>query len=164
MRPGEVFRMRWEHIQWEMRSTLVPYGKTRNARRFVPMTNRVMGALAGRRKGQTDGWVFPLKPQSRRRPSDHGGEGVPRSAAQVGAQLEAGTLLWPPHLRHARAGRYRQFGSGHEGHGPRQRANCDDLPTSFARYDPAGGRGRRGESGHVTNASQAGFAAVGEDG
>lgn len=60
-RPGEVFRMRWEHIQWEMRSILVPYGKTRNARRFVPMTHRVMAALAARRKGQTEGWVFPSK-------------------------------------------------------------------------------------------------------
>lgn len=61
MRPGEVFRIRWEHIQWEMRSILVPYGKTRNARRFVPMTHRVMAALATRRKGQTEGWVFPSK-------------------------------------------------------------------------------------------------------
>ena len=56
-----VFRLRWEHIQWEMRSILVPYGNTRKARRFVPMTNRVMTALAARRKGQTEGWIFPSK-------------------------------------------------------------------------------------------------------
>lgn len=61
MRPGEVFRMRSEHIQWEMRSILVPYGKTRNARRFVPMTNRVTAALAARCKEQKEGWVFPSK-------------------------------------------------------------------------------------------------------
>lgn len=59
MRPQEVFRMRWENVNWEARTIFVPYGKTRNSRRYVPLSERVAEALQARSKGKTEGWVFP---------------------------------------------------------------------------------------------------------
>jgi len=59
MRPGEVFRMRWEDIAWDRGMIFIPRGKTPRSRRFIPMSDRVTEALHARRDGQTEGWVFP---------------------------------------------------------------------------------------------------------
>ncbi len=59
MRPGEVFRMRWEDIAWDRGMMFIPRGKTPRSRRFLPMSDRVQKALSIRRKGQTEGWVYP---------------------------------------------------------------------------------------------------------
>ncbi|MBZ5648674.1 MAG: site-specific integrase [Acidobacteriia bacterium] len=59
MRPAEVFRMRWEHVSWNERMIFIPFGKTRNSRRFVPMSQRVLDALLCRVAGKTEGWVLP---------------------------------------------------------------------------------------------------------
>lgn len=48
MRPREVFRMRWEHISWASGTIFIPLGKTRNARRYVPISQRVRAALEER--------------------------------------------------------------------------------------------------------------------
>src|SRR5712692_8870013 len=45
MRPGEVFGAHGEHLNLEERYIFVPTGKTRFARRTIPLTNRVCGAL-----------------------------------------------------------------------------------------------------------------------
>jgi integrase len=59
MRPGEVFQMRWEDIDWERGVIFIPRGKTRLARRYLPMSERIIGALKERRGDQSEGWVFP---------------------------------------------------------------------------------------------------------
>jgi len=59
MRPGEVFRMRWEDIGWDRGMIFIPRGKTPRSRRFLPMSDRVQKALSVRRKDQSEGWVFP---------------------------------------------------------------------------------------------------------
>ena len=59
MRPGEVFQMRWEDIAWDRGMIFIPRGKTPRSRRYIPMHDRVTSALTTRRKGQSDGWVFP---------------------------------------------------------------------------------------------------------
>jgi integrase len=60
MRPGEVFRMRWEDIAWDRGMIFIPRGKTPRSRRFVPMSDRVTRALEARRKTpHTEGWIFP---------------------------------------------------------------------------------------------------------
>lgn len=59
LRPGEVFRMCWEDIDWERGTIFIPRGKTPRSRRYVPMSDRVMEALQTRRKDQERGWVFP---------------------------------------------------------------------------------------------------------
>jgi len=58
MRPQDVFRMRWEHLDWFKRVLFIPYGKTKNSRRWVPLSERAIGALK-QRGVAANGWVFP---------------------------------------------------------------------------------------------------------
>jgi integrase len=58
MRPQDVFRMRWEHLDWLKRVLFIPYGKTKNSRRHVPLSERVIEALKLRGVA-ANGWVFP---------------------------------------------------------------------------------------------------------
>jgi integrase len=58
--------MRWEHLNWFKRVLFIPYGKTRNSRRYVPLSERVIKALEFR-GAAANGWVFP----SRRSESGH---------------------------------------------------------------------------------------------
>jgi integrase len=62
LRPQDVFRIRWEHINWHKNVIFVPFGKTKNSRRYVPMSERMSGALLARlpEKGSS-GWVFPSR-------------------------------------------------------------------------------------------------------
>jgi integrase len=62
MRNGEVVRMRLEQISWEGAFYFNPKGKSRKARRIVPLSERVIGILRTiqqEQKGGTEGWVFP---------------------------------------------------------------------------------------------------------
>lgn len=61
MRPEEVFRMQIADIDWNRQRIFVPWGKTKNSRRFVPMSSRVMDALMVRCADRKDGWVFPCR-------------------------------------------------------------------------------------------------------
>src|SRR5271165_831166 len=45
LRPGEIFRMRWENIHWDKGLIFNPRGKSRKSRRYVPLTERVKAAL-----------------------------------------------------------------------------------------------------------------------
>jgi integrase len=61
LRPGEIFRMRWENIHWDKGLIFNPRGKSRKSRRYVPLTERVTAALLTRKEGVNEGWVFPSK-------------------------------------------------------------------------------------------------------
>jgi integrase len=61
LRPGEIFRMRWENIRWDSGVIFNPRGKSRKSRRYVPLTERVKGALLARKEVANEGWVFPSK-------------------------------------------------------------------------------------------------------
>ena len=61
LRPGEIFRMRWENIHWDKGLIFNPRGKSRKSRRYVPLTERVKAALLMRKEGVNEGWVFPSK-------------------------------------------------------------------------------------------------------
>jgi integrase len=61
MRPQEVFCMRWEDVDWEKLTIFVPKGKTRNARRHVPISQRLLGVLKQRCNADSSGWVFASK-------------------------------------------------------------------------------------------------------
>ena len=70
MRNGEVIRMRWETINWESAFYFNPKGKTRKARRPVPLSERVTALLRTIQHEQSDprqGCVFP----SKKAPSGH---------------------------------------------------------------------------------------------
>jgi len=58
LRPGEIFRMRWENIHWDRGLMFNPRGKSRKSRRYVPLTERVKAALLSRKPAMNQGWVF----------------------------------------------------------------------------------------------------------
>lgn len=70
MRPEECYRLRWEAMTWvngRNGTLLVTHGKTKAARRMLPMTPRVRAILEGRWKlaGEPlEGWVWPAPTRS----------------------------------------------------------------------------------------------------
>src|SRR5437870_3595227 len=64
LRPDEVLKMRWEHIDWLQKTASNPSGKTERARRVVPISERALSILGQRRTCQNQGWVFPSPKKS----------------------------------------------------------------------------------------------------
>ncbi|MGE5110567.1 MAG: tyrosine-type recombinase/integrase [Acidobacteriaceae bacterium] len=54
----ELYRMRVENLDWANRLIFNPDSKTRQGRRWIPMSDRVFEILSGRCTGRTEGWVF----------------------------------------------------------------------------------------------------------
>jgi integrase len=69
-RPGEVFALRWPHVLMQDDGTgliQIVEGKSKAARRFLPMTPRVHRVLLARYKAAgcpEDGWIFPSSSKS----------------------------------------------------------------------------------------------------
>ena len=69
MRPGEVFGLRWEHVllgPGDAGLIRVIEGKSKAARRVLPMTPRVYKLLQDRHEAQerpSEGWIFPSRSQ-----------------------------------------------------------------------------------------------------
>lgn len=61
MRPDEVFRIRVENIDWTRRLIFNPGGKTKAARRHVPISERMLDILMLRCSGKREGWLFPSR-------------------------------------------------------------------------------------------------------
>ena len=57
LRPEECFRLRWEDVRDG--ALHVMFGKTANARRRIPLTERVITRLEERKAVARNGWVFP---------------------------------------------------------------------------------------------------------
>jgi integrase len=57
LRPEESFRLRWQHVRDGALN--IPFGKTENSRRRIPLTQRVAALLSMRRGTESEGWVFP---------------------------------------------------------------------------------------------------------
>jgi len=66
LRPDEVLKLRWEHLDWLQKTASNPSGKTERARRLVPISERMLTILGQRRSGQNQGWVFPSPKKSSR--------------------------------------------------------------------------------------------------
>lgn len=69
MRPGEVYKVRWEHVVLNGHGGLIQIieGKTKAARRMLPMVPAVYQALKVRHESQAkpeNGWVFPAGSRS----------------------------------------------------------------------------------------------------
>jgi hypothetical protein len=61
-RPSEVFEMRLEHLDWAGRFIRIPDGKTDNAKRKVPMSERMHKELSEYCHGsEGPGWLFPAR-------------------------------------------------------------------------------------------------------
>jgi integrase len=62
LRPDECFRLRWEHVRDG--ALHVPFGKTENARRTIPLTPRLAALIEMRRAVASGEWVFPAPTRS----------------------------------------------------------------------------------------------------
>ncbi|MBM3763450.1 MAG: site-specific integrase [Acidobacteria bacterium] len=62
LRPEEAYRLRWEEVHGE--SLRIAHGKTANARRVVPVSNRVKVILDWRREHIGGEWAFPAPTKS----------------------------------------------------------------------------------------------------
>ena len=62
LRPEECFRLQWEHVRDG--AVYVPFGKTENARRTIPLTPRAAALLEMRRAVAKDAWIFPAPTRS----------------------------------------------------------------------------------------------------
>ena len=65
MRPEEVYRIRRENVQLEQGFLVIPYGKTKAARRRVPLTATARRVL-GLRMASDEGFLFPCETDSTR--------------------------------------------------------------------------------------------------
>jgi integrase len=62
IRPEECFRLRWEQCQND--TIEITYGKTDNARRRIPLSQRVQSIVAMRRTHAEGPWIFPAANKS----------------------------------------------------------------------------------------------------
>lgn len=62
LRPEESFRLRWEHVRDG--AVHIPFGKTENARRTIPLTARAAALMEMRRAVANGEWVFPAPTRS----------------------------------------------------------------------------------------------------
>jgi integrase len=62
LRPEECFRLRWEHVR--DRAVNIPFGKSKNARRTIPLTPRSAAILEMRHAVAKGEWVFPAPTRS----------------------------------------------------------------------------------------------------
>ncbi len=61
LRPEECYGLRWEHVRQD--TVYIPFGKTVNARREVPLSERAQEVFARRRGGESV-WVYPAPTSS----------------------------------------------------------------------------------------------------
>ena len=61
MRTSESVSARIEHIDWEHKRLFNPDGKNKRARRWVPLSDRLIARLKFRCLNRKEGWVFPSK-------------------------------------------------------------------------------------------------------
>ncbi|MBI3484698.1 MAG: site-specific integrase [Acidobacteria bacterium] len=61
MRPGEIYRLQATDLDVELRSVFVRSGKTDNATRYIPLTERGFAVLASRANSAKDKWLFPSR-------------------------------------------------------------------------------------------------------
>lgn len=101
-RPGEVFALRWPHVLMNSDGTgliQIVSGKSKAARRALPMTPRVYAVLRARHEavGQPeDGWVFPAPKNS----SEHITDGLTKSQHRKALDQSKVKNFVPYVLRH----------------------------------------------------------------
>jgi integrase len=93
MRPGEAFALRWENIHLNGKGGLVQVteGKTKAARRMLPVVPAVYAALKARKEvagNPEEGWVFPASSREGHLNKDTAKDQHKRALARVNANAE----------------------------------------------------------------------------
>jgi len=63
LRPEEVYRLRWDESYRDGR-IVIHWGKSKAARRSIPVTQRVAALLSMQQSINSDGWIFPAPTKS----------------------------------------------------------------------------------------------------
>ena len=112
LRPGEIFRMRWESIHWDKGLIFNPRGKSRKSRRYVPLTERVKAALMAQRgRERRMGLSLEASPV-RLHHWPRGFKAMARSQAVGGHSRICRSVLCSPSLLNRCDGRHRQRDGG----------------------------------------------------
>jgi integrase len=127
MRPDEVFRIRTENINWSQRLIFNPNGKTRAARRHLPISERMLELLMVRCSDKREGWLFP----SPRAKCGHLTTVAKqfREARSKAGLPESLVLYCASYLRHG-VWSNRKSRDGDERHGPHRCPYCHAVPAS----------------------------------
>lgn len=102
LRPDEVFRMRVEQVNWSTRAYFNASGKTKGARRLVPLSQRVQDILFARCGDRQEGWIFPSKrgktghltTVARKFREARNAAGLPKSVVLYAARHTYGTFVY----------------------------------------------------------------------
>jgi integrase len=54
-----IFRIRIENVHLDQGHILNPHGKTKNSRRYLPISDRMVELIQRRWGDRTEGWLFP---------------------------------------------------------------------------------------------------------
>ena len=106
-RPGEVFALRWPHILLNDDGTgfiQIVAGKSKSARRVLPITPRVYALLRSRHEAANrpdDGWIFPAS-----NPVEHITDGNTKSQHKKALNDSGVTRFVPYTLRHTALTRF----------------------------------------------------------
>lgn len=100
-RPEEILSSRVEHFDARGRTLLIAGGKSRAARRVLPLTAESFAILAARAHGNAEGWLFP-SPRANR----SGEHQTKLNCAHDRACRDSGTAFVLYDLRHTFATRY----------------------------------------------------------
>ena len=119
MRPGEVFALRWENIYLNGTSGLIQVteGKTKAARRMLPMVPGVYAALKARREAAGNpesGWLFPASSKEGHFNKDTAKDQHKRAIERVNAKAKPNMQLkhfQPYILRHTALTQLAEAGS-----------------------------------------------------
>jgi len=113
LRPGEVFALRWPHILLhENGSGLIQIvdGKSKAARRMLPMTPRVNSLLRARHEEAgrpEDGWVFPNRGKK-----DHITDGLTKEQHRAALNNSRVSPFVPYEMRHTSLTRFGEAAGG----------------------------------------------------
>jgi len=112
-RPGEVFALRWPHVLLNEDGTgliQIVAGKSKAARRVLPMTPRVHALLLARYKAAgkpEDGWIFPAS-----NPDDHINDGLTKGQHRKALDDSKVADFVPYVLRHTALTRLGEMAGG----------------------------------------------------
>ncbi len=150
LRPEECYRLRWEHYRGD--TIYIPHGKTINARREIPLTDRASEVMEARRGAKSE-WVFPA-PTS----SGHIEQSTLKRQHAKACKLAEVAIFVPYTMRHTCLTRWARildpytlaYLAGHSDFGTTKRyvhPNLNTAREALQRARDAQGRHKSGHSG-----------------
>ncbi len=148
LRPEECYRLRWEHYRGD--TIYIPHGKTINARREIPLTDRASEVMEARRGAKSE-WVFPASTSS-----GHMEQSTLKKQHSKACKLAGVAIFVPYTMRHTCLTRWARildpytlaYLAGHSDFGTTKRYVHPNLNTAREALQRARDAQSRHKSGH----------------